>query len=264
MLPAMETIRSTATLAPAAGLACPVDDFDLPRFAAVAAGFGRERYGYVVTPNADHLVRLHEEPRFRRLYADAAFVLLDSRLIAHLLRLLRRQRLPVCTGSDLVATLLGRVVAPDDPVVLVGCGAAQAAQLAQRYGLRNFAHHNPPMGFIDDAAAVETCLRFVEAHSPFRFCLLAVGSPRQEMLAQRLLERGVARGLALCCGASVDFLTGAERRAPQWMQRFGLEWLFRLLQSPRRLGYRYLVRAPRIFGLLGRTRFVLRAAVPRA
>jgi exopolysaccharide biosynthesis WecB/TagA/CpsF family protein len=114
------------------------------------------------------------------------------------------------------------------------------------------------MGFIHDAGAVEKCLRFVEAHSPFRFCLLAVGAPRQEILAERLQVRNVARGLALCVGASIDFITGTERRAPQWLQRAGLEWLFRLVQNPARLATRYLVRGPRVFGLLRKTTFVLR------
>jgi exopolysaccharide biosynthesis WecB/TagA/CpsF family protein len=114
------------------------------------------------------------------------------------------------------------------------------------------------MGFISDPQQVEACLRFVEAHSPFRFCFLAVGAPQQEVLAQALKARGVARGLALCIGASVNFLTGIERRAPRWMQQMGMEWAFRLLQDPGRLAKRYLVRGPRVFSLLPSTEFLVR------
>ena len=245
----------TAPLVP-----CPIDDFDLGRFTGIAAGFGNRRYGYVVTPNADHVLRLHEDPKFRSLYASAAYVLLDSRLISHLLRIFRGVRLPVCTGSDLVASLFATVIAPKDKLILVGGTEEQAQKLRERYGLANLAHVNPPMGFIRDRAAVEQCLEFIESHSPFRFCLLAVGSPQQEIVAQKLRERRVAHGLTLCVGASVNFLTGEEKRAPMWMRKFGLEWLFRLLQSPRRLASRYLVRGPRIFRLLGRTQFLLRPA----
>jgi exopolysaccharide biosynthesis WecB/TagA/CpsF family protein len=88
---------------------------------------------------------------------------------------------------------------------------------------------------------------------------LAVGSPQQEVLAQRLQSRGVARGLALCVGASIDFMTGVERRAPLWMQRSGFEWLYRLSQNPTRLAKRYLVRGPRIFWLLRKTRFLVKS-----
>jgi len=234
------------------------DDVGLDGVAAAAARFGEQRYGYVVTPNTDHLIRLHDNPGLRSLYTDASLVLLDSRFIALMLRLLRGVRLPVCTGSDLTARLFEEVVRPQDRLVLVGGSSAQAQALAARYGLQQLAHYNPPMGFIDDPLAVEDCLRFVEAQSPFRFCLLGVGSPQQEMLAQRLQARDRARGLALCIGASVDFITGAERRAPRWMQRAGLEWLYRLTRNPRRLAYRYLVRGPRIFPLLRHAEITLR------
>jgi exopolysaccharide biosynthesis WecB/TagA/CpsF family protein len=116
------------------------------------------------------------------------------------------------------------------------------------------------MGFIKDPEAVETCLRFIESEGPFRFCFLAVGCPQQEVIAQSLQERGTALGLALCVGASLNFLTGAEMRAPRWMQRAGLEWLHRLLQDPKRMTKRYLVRGPRFFLHLRRARIVLRAA----
>jgi exopolysaccharide biosynthesis WecB/TagA/CpsF family protein len=257
----MDRVIDQLPLAPAPALVpCPIDDFDLARFTGVAAGFGDRRYGYVVTPNADHVLRLHDDPKFRALYASAAYVLLDSRLLAHLLRLWHGVDLPVCAGSDLVASLFQSVIAPGDKLVLIGGNAEQAQKLRERFGLTDLAHFNPPMGFIRDRAAVEECLEFIESHSPFRFCLLAVGSPQQEIIAQKLRERRVAHGLALCIGASVNFLTGDERRAPAWMRKFGLEWLFRLLQSPRRLASRYLVRGPRIFRLLGRTHFLLRPA----
>ena len=100
--------------------------------------------------------------------------------------------------------------------------------------------------------AIEACVREVESLSPFRFCFLAVGSPQQEIVAQALKMRGIARGLALCVGASINFVTGIEKRAPPWVRRIGFEWLYRLSQNPKRLAYRYLVRGPRIFLLLWR------------
>ena len=166
--------------------------------------------------------------------------------------------LAVCPGSDLTAELLSRVANPLDRIVIVGGSEASAEQLCARYGLTNIHHYDPPMGFISDAAASERCLRFIETHSPFRFCFLAVGSPQQERIAALLRARGRARGLGLCVGASLNFLTGAEKRAPQWVQRLALEWLYRLGQDPRRLARRYLVRGPRIFRYLRRSRMVLR------
>jgi N-acetylglucosaminyldiphosphoundecaprenol N-acetyl-beta-D-mannosaminyltransferase len=240
-----------------------IDDFGLPEFTAVAASYGQERYGYVVTPNVDHLIRYYEDPTFRGQYRAADFILMDSRFAAHLVRLLKGVRLPVCTGSDLTAHLLAKVVQPTDRIVMIGGSDEQAQQIAAKYGLANLRHHNPPMGFIQDPVAVEECLEFIESVSPFRFCFLAVGCPQQETIAQALRARGVARGLALCIGASLNFITGHEKRAPVWMQKMALEWLFRLMLNPRRLARRYLVRGPRIFAHLRRSRVVLRkAAIP--
>jgi len=236
------------------------DNYDVAGFTKVAAGFGQRRYGYAVTPNADHMIRLHEDAAFRGSYAAASYILLDSRFLSYVLRLTKGIQLPVCTGSDLTARLFSDVISPDDPLVLIGGSDEQARRLGARYGLRRLAHFNPPMGFIRDPEAVETCLRFIETHSPFRFCLLAVGAPQQEALAQQLKARGIARGLALCVGASINFLTGDERRAPLWMQRCGMEWCFRLMQAPGRMAKRYLVRGPRVFGLLNNAEIVLRNA----
>jgi len=175
------------------------------------------------------------------------------------MRLIKRVRLKVCTGSDLTAELLGRVASAADRIILIGGTASQVTELLATYQLTNVHHYDPPMGFIGDDAATETCLRFIEAHSPFRFCFLAVGSPQQEIIAQRLQVRGKARGLVLCVGAALNFLTGTERRAPRWMQKLACEWLYRLLQNPRRLGQRYLWRGPRIFRYFLRGELVLRA-----
>ena len=238
-----------------------IDDYDLTHFTDVAAGFGQKLYSYVVTPNADHLIRLDDDPAFRTTYAEAGFVLLDSRLLSHIVRFTRGLRLPVCTGSDLTANLFANVITADDPIVLIGCSDKQASSLAKLYGLNRLAHLNPPMGFVHDAASVEDVLRFVELHSPFRFCFLAVGAPQQELLASQLKQRGIARGLALCVGASINFITGEERRAPSWIQHIGMEWMYRLMQAPGRLAHRYLVRCPRIFGLLRHITIALRPAM---
>jgi UDP-N-acetyl-D-mannosaminuronic acid transferase (WecB/TagA/CpsF family) len=120
------------------------------------------------------------------------------------------------------------------------------------------------MKFIRDPVAVESCLREIEAVGPFRFCFLAIGSPQQEIIAQKLKERGIVRGLALCVGAAIDFLTGVEKRAPVWMQEAGLEWLYRLTRNPKRLWTRYLVRGPRIFLLLSRIELRVRQSAATA
>jgi exopolysaccharide biosynthesis WecB/TagA/CpsF family protein len=240
--------------------AVEIDDYDLKEALQQVSKFGTDRFGYVVTPNVDHIIRHHYDQSFRDLYAQASYVFLDSRFLAHIIVWVKQRILRVCRGSDLTAAVLSSVIQPSDTVVLVGSTVAQAQLLREKYGLEALHHINPPMNFIRDPVAVEACLQQIEAVGKFRFCFLAIGSPQQEILAQLLKARGKARGLALCVGASIDFVTGIERRAPGWMQEAGFEWLYRLTRNPRRLWRRYLVRGPRIFLLLWQIELRIRRA----
>jgi exopolysaccharide biosynthesis WecB/TagA/CpsF family protein len=105
------------------------------------------------------------------------------------------------------------------------------------------------MAFIKSDLEVQKCVNFViKTQAPLVF--LAVGMPQQEILARHIADHPHARGVGLCIGASIDFLTGKQRRASVWVQKAGLEWLHRLLSDPRRLASRYLIECPRIFYLI--------------
>src|SRR5690606_32585490 len=152
----------------------------------------------------------------------------DSRVLATLVKLTKGLDLPVCAGSDLTAHLFETVIQPDDPIVLIGADAAQVEILRRRYGLTHLSHHQPPMGLIHDARAVDSCLQFVVAQRPFRFCPMAAGSAQQGAQAWMPQQRDIASGLRLCVGPSIDFIAGAQRRARRWRQRCWLEWSYRL------------------------------------
>ena len=127
-----------------------IDDYDLKEVREIVAAFGTDRYGYLVTPNVDHVIRHHDDSSFRSLYASASYVLLDSRFLAHLLGMFKRQRIRVCLGSDLTSSVFCTVMRPYDEAVLVGGTAAQAALLRSRFSLKSLHHINPPMNFIHD------------------------------------------------------------------------------------------------------------------
>lgn len=205
-------------------------------------------FAYVVTPNADHLVRLARDAALAPIYQAAALRLLDSRVVARAARAMGLAAPRVVTGSDLTRLLIERLPAGES-VTVIGLRPAWERRLRQRTGLTAVWHHDPPRGFEYDARAVAEAVRFVIEH-PARFVLLAVGSPRQERLAAAIAASGQATGLGLCIGASLEFLAGVVPRAPEWMQAAGLEWLYRLLRDPRRLASRYLLRDPVIFPLL--------------
>ena len=212
-------------------------------------------FGYVVTPNADHLVRLGRHPELAELYDSALLCLLDSRVVARAAWSLGLPTPQVIPGSDLTARILRWDLQPFERITVIGLHPDQLDALIARTGIMRPAHHCPPMGFEHNSRALSAAVDFVVAN-PARFVLLAVGSPRQEILAAAIQMTGQATGTGLCIGASLDFLSGAATRAPIWMQRAGLEWLHRLVSNPRRMARRYFCDCPGIFPLLLRERLL--------
>ena len=102
------------------------------------------------------------------------------------------------------------------------------------------------MGLRNNAKARRAAAEFI-ARSGARFTFIAVGSPQQEMIAAEAKAIPGAKGVALCIGASLEFLTGKLKRAPKLAQQLRLEWAHRLLGNPKRMWRRYLVEGPRIF-----------------
>lgn len=224
----------------------------------VRMGIGNRPFRYVVTPNVDHIVRIHEahDVEIDAAYADADLCLCDSRVMT-VLALLRGIKLPTVTGSDLVAETIGQHVRAGNTVTLIGGGDSILVDMRRLLPHATVMQFQPPARMLADPAAMTTTVNFV-IDNPADLILLAIGSPQQEIVAHRIAATGRAVGTALCIGAGIEFLTGHKRRAPVALQRMGLEWLFRLCSEPRRLWRRYLLHSPRVFLLLLRSERSLR------
>ena len=223
-------------------------DGDRPALLARVAALARGPYGYVVTPNVDHVVKLMDGRVEREVYDGAALKVCDSRILAHLARL-RGKALAVYPGSDLTADLLAS--GHDLTIGVFGPDHAAFKDLAARFPHRRLTFIEAPMltpGTPGWTAAVEAAAR-----ADWDVLLACVSFPKQELFAHALHIAGRERGVTLCVGASVDFLTGRQHRAPVLFQRLSLEWLHRLLSQPRRMFRRYVVEGPAIFGWFLRT-----------
>jgi exopolysaccharide biosynthesis WecB/TagA/CpsF family protein len=207
---------------------------------------------YLVTPNVDHLVRLHAEPELRPLYDRAGVTVNDSKILK-LIAKLDGLKLPAAPGADIVHSLITEYIRPDERIVVIGGDIDVIEALARDYGIANVAWHEPPMGMRKNPEAVRAAAQFVVDNTE-RFAFLCVGSPQQEMVAKKAVELGGGKGVALCCGASLDFISGKTDRAPLWMRNASLEWLHRLLSEPKRMWKRYLVDGPRILKIWWRYR----------
>jgi N-acetylglucosaminyldiphosphoundecaprenol N-acetyl-beta-D-mannosaminyltransferase len=211
--------------------------------------------GAVYTPNVDHVVTADDDEGFRQAYADASLSLVDGQPLVWSARLLGTPLPDKISGSDLVWPLMERAARGGWRVYLLGGdpGVAElaAARLARELGVAIVGTDASLIRLEASAAEVDSIVARVQAVRP-DLILVALGAPKQERwihLVRGRLQPAVLIGV----GASLDFIAGTIRRAPRWMSRLSLEWLYRLVREPRRLAYRYLWKDPRFLAILLRT-----------
>jgi N-acetylglucosaminyldiphosphoundecaprenol N-acetyl-beta-D-mannosaminyltransferase len=213
----------------------------------------------VNTLNLDHVTKLRDDAEYQRIYGTARYVVPDGFPIAMAGSLVLGRRVPRVCGSDLIEPLCARAGADNLPAFLYGSETkhllAAADILRQRYPkLRIAGCRAPSMGF--DPYSEEANRDISEiARSGAKIVFVALGAPRGEVFSARLAER-MTSGAALSIGAGLDFIAGAQQRAPRVFRRTGLEWLWRLANDPRRLAGRYARSAAILPGVLIGTRRV--------
>lgn len=241
-------VRPTAT-DPAPSLPAPITILGVP-FDLVTPEETLERIGamiasgrphYLATANVDFLVQALEDAELRRILFDAHLVLADGMPVVWASRFLGNPLPCRVTGSDLVPRLLAEAEKRGWRVFLLG-GAEDSLRRAadniriQYPRLALAGAFSPPFRPLLEMDHEDILRRLHEAKPDLLF--VAFGCPKQEKwLKMHYRRAGVPVGIGV--GATIDFLAGTFRRAPVWMQRTGLEWVFRLLQEPRRLAGRY-------------------------
>lgn len=219
----------------------------------------RGRGGTVLTPNVDILRQLHRTDL--KKYAESAdLVVADGAPVVLASRLLGDPLPERVTGSALIHTLSAAVLAQGGGVMLLG---GQQPDVAQRAAERledsnpegTVSHHYPPFGFEESEQHLEVIDSLIRAHEP-DVVFVGLGFPKQEELAQALHAEHSSTWF-VGCGGSIAMLAGDVPRAPLWVQRMGVEWLYRLYREPVRLFRRYIVHdVPYALSLLTRSGLV--------
>ncbi len=229
--------------------------------AAVARLAGEDIRTYVVKPYSEFMPRAHDDERVRAILNGAAMRLADGAGIlwaANYLSLpgdslrallqfplslgslvlrpaaLRRPLPEAMAGVDFTWEMLRALAGSGRSVYLLGGTVEEAAGAAQaiRERLPSLTITGARDGYFRSPDA-ETVIKAINATPP-DVLLVAMGFPRQEEWIARNLARLNVR-VAVAEGGSFSFISGATPRAPRWMRRAGLEWLFRLLRQPSRL-----------------------------
>ncbi|MDB5318289.1 MAG: glycosyl transferase [Rhodospirillales bacterium] len=201
------------------------------------------RGGVVVTPNLDHIVKLESSEPLRRAYQRSRLVLPDGWPLVWLARLDGGPLLDLVTGSDLVDPVCAAAAREGHSVFLFGSSPpileAAARTLTGRHPSLHIAGlYSPPMGFDKSEDEKRKAVDAIKAAQP-EIVFVALGAPKQEVWATEYFEATGAKAV-LCVGAALDFIAGDVQRAPVVFRRLGMEWLWRALSEPRRLGGRYL------------------------
>jgi N-acetylglucosaminyldiphosphoundecaprenol N-acetyl-beta-D-mannosaminyltransferase len=230
-----------------------VERTDLPTWIAAYLDSGKPHQ--IITANLDFIAIALKRPTFARVIAEADLVLCDGKPLQWAARL---QGIPIpsrVTGMDLVLQTALLSAQHGYRIFLLGGQPGIAEQAARQ--IQHFIPdtviagcYSPPHGpfSAQESAWMVEVIRAARPDALF----VAFGAPRQdEWIYEQLHELDVP--LCAGVGAVFDFLSGKIRRAPEWMQRAGLEWTFRLAQEPSRLWRRYLVNdLPVFLTLVGR------------
>ncbi|HTV72707.1 MAG TPA: WecB/TagA/CpsF family glycosyltransferase [Candidatus Acidoferrales bacterium] len=199
--------------------------------------------GYVVTPNAHHVVLYQRDTLLREIYRGAFLVVPDGVPLLWAAALVGTPLRGRVNGTDLTEALCARAARDGLRVFFLGGrdGAALAAarHLTKKYpGLSICGTYCPPFGFENDPAE-NACIRAAVAAAQPHLLFVGLGAPKQEYWMHRNLPQ-IGVPVAIGIGASLEFLGGLVSRAPVWMQRVGLEWFHRLMSEPQRLWKRYV------------------------
>jgi N-acetylglucosaminyldiphosphoundecaprenol N-acetyl-beta-D-mannosaminyltransferase len=196
---------------------------------------------YLVTPNVDFLVQARNDVELRRILFEAHLVLCDGTPLVWASRLLGNPLPERVAGADVVPLLISVAERMGYRLFLLGATPESAQRAIDKLRtaypkLLIAGSYSPPFKTLLDMDHDEIKRRICEAEPDL--LLVSFGCPKQEKwIAMHYRDLGVS--VTAGVGATIDFLAGQVKRAPVWMQRSGTEWVFRLIQEPRRLFKRY-------------------------
>ncbi len=197
---------------------------------------------YLATANLDFAAQASRDVELQRILMDAHLVLCDGTPLIWASRLLKAPLRERVAGSDLTPRLMEHAAARRYRLFFLGSDETTLKTAKDRLeklhpGLEVCGCYAPPYAKLLDLDHDAIAARVKKARPDI--LLVAMGAPKQEKWIY-MNHRALGVPCSIGVGASLDFMAGKFSRAPVWMQRCGLEWLFRLMQEPRRLTARYL------------------------
>ncbi len=208
---------------------------------------------FVITPNVHHVMMLQKDDEFQAIYSKADLVLPDGVPLILASYCLKTPLKEKVSGSDLFPAVCGLAVRENISLFFLGGRSGAAERSAQvlrgRYpGLRIVGVYSPPFGFENEREQNLRIIEMIRQANP-DILFVGLGAPKQEKWIYK--HRDEYRvPVSIGIGVSFEFISGMVKRAPVWMQKVGLEWLWRLIIEPKRLWKRYLIDDMQFLGLI--------------
>jgi len=203
--------------------------------------------GIILPVNVDQLVVIEQNRNIKAIYKNALRIFADGMPIVWLSIIIGKPLKERVTGSDLTPEICKYAANKNIKLFFFGAKPGIAERAARRMeekypGLQSIDTYSPPMGFENNEEEIRNAIKIINKSSP-DILFLALGFPKQELFATKhMTELNV--GPIVSIGATLDFISGEVKRAPIILRKIGCEWLWRLMQEPRRLWRRYLIRGP--------------------
>ena len=207
----------------------------------------------VATLNLDHISKLRLQPDFYTAYRQHSHVVADGNPVVWMSRLIGK-RVKLVPGSELIAPIIEIAERLNVPVGFIGSTkeTLEKAEYALKTAcpdLQIVTKIAPPFGFDPAGSEASTYLEQTKKEGA-RICFLALGAPKQEILAARGSKLVPNCGF-ISIGAGLDFIAGSQSRAPRWVRAIYLEWFWRMASNPSRLARRYMASFGTLFRMLG-------------
>lgn len=193
---------------------------------AMLAGPG----GYITTPNPEMILQAQKDPEFKRILNNSALAIPDGAGIVWAAAKLGKS-IKRIAGTDFLQVLARIGQKNGKKIALIGGGRGVAAKAGEKLGAKGF-----DCGEIDEKniQIPENLLIEINNFAP-EIIAVSLGQGKQEKFIAKLLPLVPSLKIAIGVGGALDYISGAKRRAPKWMQEYGLEWIWRLLSEPWRL-----------------------------
>ena len=199
--------------------------------------------GRIITPNCDHIVQIEKKPSLKPIWDSAELLLADGHPLLWFAKWYGTPLKEKINGSSFTPELCGRAAEKGYGVFLLGAAPGVAQKAAERLqkdypGLCISGTYSPPFGFEKNPEEVKKINSMLK-ESKTDILILGLGSPKQEVFSYENMEQ-YQIPVTINAGATIDFLAGNQKRAPKWMVDNGLEWLYRMMKEPKRVGKRVL------------------------